>query len=118
MLPQIPVKYLNGTHVKLDKILGHGFTLIVQDEGTLEFLHQIKHQLWPELGCKIVAIGERLIAAPDNVIRLQPKSDTTVKQLRSHRDQIILIRPDRYVAASFDQHNYKQVIPKLSSLLS
>ena len=118
MLPQIPVKYLNGTHVKLDKILGHGFTLIVQDESTLEFLHQIKHQLWPELGCKIVAIGERLIAAPDNVIRLQPKSDTTVKQLRSHRDQIILIRPDRYVAASFDQYNYKQVIPKLSSLLS
>ncbi len=48
----------------------------------------------------------------------QPEFDTTVKQLRSHRDQIILIRPDRYVAASFDQYNYKQVIPKLSSLLS
>ena len=117
MLPQIPVKYLNGTHVKLDKILGHGFTLIVQDESTLEFLHQIKHQLWSGLSCQIVAIGERLTAAPDNVIRLQPKSDPTLKQLRSHRDQIILIRPDRYVAASFDQYNYKQVITKFRSLL-
>ena len=118
MLPQIPVKYLNGTQVKLDKILGPGFTLIVQDESTIEFLHQIKHELWPELGCKIVAIGERLIDATDDVIRLQPKSDATVTQLRSHRDQIILIRPDRYVAASFDQYNYKKVISMFNCFLS
>jgi 3-(3-hydroxy-phenyl)propionate hydroxylase len=117
MLPQVPVRYLNGTDIKLDEILGPGFALIVQDEGVLEFLNQIKHELWPQLDCKVVAIGERLIDAPDDVIRLQPKSDITVKQLRSHRDQIILIRPDRYVAATFDQYNFKKVIPMFSRLL-
>ena len=117
MLPQIPVTYLNGTDIKLDEILGPRFALIVQDEGVLKFLNQIKHELWPELDCKVVAIGERLIDAPDDVIRLQPKSDITVKQLRSHRDQIILIRPDRYVAATFDQYNFKKIISMFSRLL-
>ena len=110
MLPQIPVTSLDGFAIRLDQILGQGFTLIVQTESLIEIFNDIKYELWPELGCQIVAVGENLIDKPDGVTRLKPIPDATTKRLYAHRDQIILVRPDRYVAASFGQHNYKQTV--------
>ena len=94
----------------MDQILGQGFTLIVQTESLIETFSDIKYELWPELDCQIVAVGKTLIDKPDGIIRLKPIPDATTKRLYAHRDQIILVRPDRYVAASFDQYNYKKAI--------
>ena len=117
MLPQSPVCYLNGSKVRLDDIIGSNFSILVQDELLIGLVNEIKKQLWPELAIKIIAIGYNLVDSSDGVVRLNPIQDSTLMKIRSHRDQALLIRPDRYVAASFDRSNLQDTIKTFQEFL-
>jgi hypothetical protein len=57
--------------------------------------------LWPELEPTLITIGDSLSSNVDGVTTLVPEASPAMPALRAHRDQIILVRPDRYVAAAF-----------------
>jgi 3-(3-hydroxy-phenyl)propionate hydroxylase len=101
MMPQPPMRALDGTEIRLDDVIGPGFALIAQQEATARFIADTRDSLWPELAPSLVAIGEDMPSDLDGVTTLVPEANPAMAALRSHRDQIILIRPDRYVAAAF-----------------
>lgn len=97
MIPQPDVD-LDGTVQKLDGALGVGFALIAQDKAGAEALAALKTEqlLGLPLGKVYLPYFDASSAMPAAQTR-----DPRAKLLRTHRDQIILVRPDRYCAAAF-----------------
>lgn len=118
MLPQIPVCHLDSSETRLDDIIGNNFALIAQEDPTIKEMFALKDKLWPDLSPKMIAIGHDLATRPDAVTHLIPKPDASLPKLRAHRDKIILVRPDRYVAASFTKENSAETILKFRKLLN
>ena len=101
MMPQPPVRQADGGDTRLDDAIGPGFALIAQQDGTARAMAALRHSLWPELTPALVAVsGAPPIDLPD-VTPLVAEPGPALAALRAHRDQIILVRPDRYVAAGF-----------------
>ncbi|MBH68834.1 MAG: 3-(3-hydroxyphenyl)propionate hydroxylase [Rhodospirillaceae bacterium] len=117
MLPQTPVRHLNCSSTRLDDVIGNNFALIAQEEWMIKQMVQKEKELWPELKPKMIGIGKNLVDISDHVIRLVPTAESTLPKLRAHRDQIILLRPDRYVAASFTQDEAASTVSQLRDIL-
>lgn len=98
MIPQ-PNVLCDGQPVKLDDLLGSGFALIAQDAAGAEALAALEETSLAglPLGKVYLPRGEASGAMPAT-----PPADDRVRLMRSHRDQILLIRPDRYCAAAFE----------------
>lgn len=103
MLPNPSVRLADGREARLDEALGSGFALIAQDDTGAEFLRASREL--PLL--KALAPSRTRVAfapadepGPDvpAVTILEP---AIAAPIRTHRDQILLIRPDRYVAGAF-----------------
>jgi len=99
MIPQPDVK-VNSKSVKLDALLGNGFSLIAQDQAGANALDDltVKEFAGLPLAKLLLDFGADLSSA-NTPITTSP--DERGKPLRTHRDQILLIRPDRYCAAAF-----------------
>jgi 3-(3-hydroxy-phenyl)propionate hydroxylase len=109
MLPQPPVEWTDAAHEaqpRLDDVIGMGFALIAQQEAAVRAMVDLRSQLWPDLAPTCIALGDGLSANIAGIRTLRPdRSHEHVTRpmaaIRAHRDQIILVRPDRYVAAAF-----------------
>ncbi|WP_317930400.1 bifunctional 3-(3-hydroxy-phenyl)propionate/3-hydroxycinnamic acid hydroxylase [Halioxenophilus sp. WMMB6] len=97
MIPQ-PDLLFEGESRKLDSLLGPGFALIAQDAIGAEALAAFEETELLGLSLERVFIPYRDAKGP---LPAAHCSDTRVKLLRTHRDQVLLIRPDRYCAAAF-----------------
>ena len=85
--------------VKLDSLLDNGFALIAQDSVGADAMAAIPDTYLAGLPlAKLVLHTGAAIGSSDAHYIV---SDPRAKPLRTHRDQIILIRPDRYCAAAF-----------------
>ena len=101
MLPQPLVKLASGRSVRFDEVLGSGFALIAQSESDASALAALTHPLWQQIKPALVHLGvEKAASARDPVVGVTA-ADDFVRPLRTHRDQILLVRPDRYVAGAF-----------------
>jgi 3-(3-hydroxy-phenyl)propionate hydroxylase len=101
MMPQPPMRASDGAEIRLDDVIGPGFSLIAQQENTAQAMFRLRARLWPELAPSLVVIGEGLSDDLTDITTLTPEANPSMAALRAHRDQIILVRPDRYVAAAF-----------------
>ncbi|MEX0281747.1 MAG: bifunctional 3-(3-hydroxy-phenyl)propionate/3-hydroxycinnamic acid hydroxylase [Arenibacterium sp.] len=107
MIPQPHVSRA-GQRKLLDDVLGSGFALIAQDApgyAALDALTQV-----------------RLLGLPLECVRLghghwHPEQSDIARPLRTHRDQIMLIRPDRYCAAAFAPADLPQTLARFRALL-
>ncbi len=91
MIPQPRVHGPDG-ELMLDDLLGDGFAILVQDERTLQAVAQLRHHL---LG----ALTPRLVQVDFNGHAPHRFVEPDIAQpLRAHRDQVLIIRPDRYAA--------------------
>ena len=118
MLPQLAVKQLNSPEQQLDNFLGNDFALIIQDKHLIENATEVSKSFFYKTQIKTIFIGQPPFKSSDYVTNLVPKADSLLKKLRAHRDQIILIRPDRYVAASFSGENQKGALAKFKEILN
>lgn len=93
MIPQ-PDLRLNDAVQKLDALLGPGFALIAQDRSGADAIEALaeKRFLGMPLGRVFLPWREDGGATTDN---------PWARPLRTHRDEVLLIRPDRYCAAAF-----------------
>lgn len=102
MIPQ-PAISCAGRNGKLDDLLGPGFALLAQDDAGAATLSHLTHPLWRKLMPSLVHLTSGAIPPAQNPnVRAATATDEFVQPIRAHRDQIILIRPDRYVAGAFD----------------
>lgn len=101
MLPQPPVTLANGQPGLLDDALGAGFSLIAQDDAGDRAVAKSQHSLWHQLQPhRIRLLPHEHEASPGACDVIRVKDSPWLKPLRTHRDQILLVRPDRYVAGA------------------
>ena len=101
MLPQ-PAVTIGGRAAKLDDLLGPGFALLAQQPTGAAALERLSHPLWRALAPSLVYLPAGTGATAGPGIKVAAAADGFNHSLLAHRDQVILIRPDRYVAGAFD----------------
>lgn len=124
MLPQPPVRWRDtpreAGHVdseaagtqsepRLDTVFGAGWALLAQCARVATAATAAREALWPELAPTLVLLdGSRSSGGDEDdvVVRAlcpeweDPHTALPMAAIRAHRDQILLIRPDRFVAAA------------------
>jgi 3-(3-hydroxy-phenyl)propionate hydroxylase len=115
MIPQPDVKKGSKT-VKLDMMLGNGFSLIAQSQAGADALSEITATKLGGMSLTKLVLdcgaGTAMTGKPNAVVR-----DERGKPLRTHRDQVLLIRPDRYCAAAFSPSALGAGLQAYSNLL-
>ncbi len=114
MIPQ-PVVSDGSKDTKLDELLGPGFALIAQDDAGAKALaaldvDQIAGQ--PLSRTYLPYVGKS--DAMDGVV----PCDDHVRMLRTHRDEILLVRPDRYAAAAFRPEQLRDGLAAFARILN
>ncbi len=87
LYPQ-PRVIVDGREVLLDDILGNGFAILVRSSRADDVLPALRAASWRQFGAHIVILGR------DAIERGPPNP-----RLARYTDHVILLRPDRYVAA-------------------
>jgi 3-(3-hydroxy-phenyl)propionate hydroxylase len=113
MLPQPDIQGPD----RLDDALGKGFALLAQAEDTAAFMAARQDLLWPELSPARVLLMPKAVPPVDGVTSLVAAPGAGLVASRAHRDQIMLIRPDRYVAAAFWPEDAGQAVTAFRNVL-
>jgi 3-(3-hydroxy-phenyl)propionate hydroxylase len=101
MLPQPPVSRADGGETRLDDEIGPGFAMIAQQEATARAMSVGRDTLWPELTPSLITLTDTALPALPGVAGILSRANSALRSMKVHRDQILLVRPDRYVAAAF-----------------
>jgi 3-(3-hydroxy-phenyl)propionate hydroxylase len=95
LYPQPRVRTQDGRDVRLDDVLGEGFAVLVRSPRAANVVPFLQDEPWSDLGARIVAIGEKPVENALLLIELGAPNP----RLARYGDHVILLRPDRYVAA-------------------
>ena len=107
----IPQPRIGSEARLLDDHLGEGFALIAQNEPGRRALEQL------DQGRLLGFPLNKVIFEPDGLSGEQDRAGIA-RPLLTHRDQIMLIRPDRYCAAAFAPERLQAELERYSSLCS
>ena len=107
MIPQPHVER-KRERVLLDETLGPGFALIAQDEPGHSALEALGQNTFLGLPLHRVKLGPG---------HWMPEQTDIARPLRTHRDQIMLVRPDRYCAAAFAPTELETALARFSAML-
>jgi 3-(3-hydroxy-phenyl)propionate hydroxylase len=101
LLPQPCVQTQAGRQVLLDEVLGDGFALLCMTDDPAAFAAATHHEIWRRLGvCKVAAVARASEApCPEAVMVVSGFPELTAYQ--HVKNLVLLVRPDRYVAATF-----------------
>jgi 3-(3-hydroxy-phenyl)propionate hydroxylase len=116
MIPQPRVRSA-GEAVLLDELIGANFSILVQSRELAAFAREQSRYLWPELKPAIITLLESNPKAP------WPDSDSVIEEpevafpLRAHRDQLLLVRPDRFAAVAFWPAQMREVVDEFRTVL-
>mgnify|MGYP003627275559 CR=1 FL=1 len=97
MIPQ-PAVDNAGQRILLDGVLGDGFALIAQSTAAGEVLSQLDQTGF--LGLPLTKVHLNTLGTKHKT-GVTPLDDVTTRPFLTHRDQILLVRPDRYCAAAY-----------------
>jgi 3-(3-hydroxy-phenyl)propionate hydroxylase len=102
MIPQ-PLVLLDDRETRpLDEVLGPGFAVVGVDVAA-KTLSRLSHPLWSSLGTRRVTIltDERTPRAGGDIQIIADVGGELDRALATHRGQLLLVRPDRFVAGCF-----------------
>lgn len=112
MLPQPVMKLATGKTARFDDVLGSGFALIAQNEKDAAVLSKLTHPIWQQLKPSLIYLASsEKAASAEGPVAAVTAMDAFVRPIRTHRDQIILVRPDRYVGGAFftaDEYDFAE----------
>jgi 3-(3-hydroxy-phenyl)propionate hydroxylase len=119
MLPQPTLFDSHGCAQLLDEHIGPGFALIQYGDLRSQRMDQLQHPLWTHLDAK------RIVIIPQDAPLQPPLAGLTIvhdrngelSALFAEASTFLLLRPDRYVAAIFDQAQESETALALQSLL-
>ncbi len=100
MLPQPRVVTADRGEVLLDEVLGPGFAVLVHSNRPETVLDALAGPPWRDLAARIMVMRPdgNDMAVPDGVTAVRSLG-VTDKRLARFNDHVLLLRPDRYVAA-------------------
>jgi 3-(3-hydroxy-phenyl)propionate hydroxylase len=100
LLPQPRVRYA-GRECLLDDFLGNGFALLALPQTHPRLFENLRADLWSPLNLQCVAIREPgdIEPSPGGVTCLYQTNEEFPRALKQISPGLLLIRPDRYVAA-------------------
>lgn len=106
MFPQPIVRTKAGTEILLDELIGNHFSLISYHSSTINAPLKLSDPLWHRIGAVRIIIYSATftfdaLPLPENTIVVIDSKDALREQYASRQGQILLVRPDRYVAGSF-----------------
>lgn len=102
--------------VKLDALLGNGFALIAQDQAGADALSDLDLKELAGLPLSRVVLDNG-VERPKGPLPVSKVLDERGIPLRTHRDQLMLIRPDRYCAATFSPCDLEAGLQAYTSIL-
>jgi 3-(3-hydroxy-phenyl)propionate hydroxylase len=103
LLPQPKVRTAAGNIVLLDEVLGSDFALFVRTANPQIAFAGLTQPVWDRLGARRVAVlpaGSTPVSVPGVEVVTELGSELA-GPLAAYADQILLLRPDHYVAAAF-----------------
>lgn len=102
MIPQPWVVDAAGKERRLDDVLGSGFALVAQDDAGEDCIAGLQQTIWEQLKPNRVRLYPcKQSFKSGSIHRVAMKDEKTGRPLRTHRDQVLLIRPDRYALGAF-----------------
>jgi 3-(3-hydroxy-phenyl)propionate hydroxylase len=103
MLPQPEVLLADGRRCLLDDVLGAGFALIAVEPAGAGELAALTGEPWDRLAARPLqlVLGDRAPSARSAVPQLADLDGRLASLLAPHAGSIVLVRPDRLVAAVF-----------------
>jgi len=122
MLPQPDVTGADGNTVKLDDLLGAGFCLLAIGADAAAALADLDQPVWAHLEARRVALlpadGEPGDGLPRERLCIAEIAPGNIsRKLEPYRGRILLIRPDRYVAAACSPAGGTAMAAALSGLV-
>ena len=114
LFPQPRVRTSDGRELRLDDVLGTGFAVLVRSPRAAEVLPRLKQAPWRDLSARVVVIGQGTFEDAVSVREL----GTPDPRLARLADHIILLRPDRYVAACIPVGDFHKGTDKVSKLMA
>ena len=119
MLPQPTLFDSHGCAQLLDEHIGPGFALIQYGDLRSQRMDQLQHLLWTHLDAKRIVIIPQDAPLPPPLAGLTIVHDRNgeLSALFAEASTFLLLRPDRYVAAIFDQAQESETALALQSLL-
>lgn len=115
MLPQPDVIAGDGATRKLDDVLGPGFALLAIGSSGLDDLALLDHPFWSRLDANRVALVRDEPADEPNIICIA--EGPLRHRFDKYADHILLVRPDRYVAAAFNASDAGDIADRLTDLM-
>lgn len=119
MFPQPMLIDAAGGCVKLDELIGDGFALIQCGLPASNDLSRLRHPLWNTLKAQRILIQPAdadLSAAACRGIRALKDQHSMLPPACFESRAILLLRPDRYIAAIFDCHDEEHIVQALQGL--
>ena len=117
MIPQPEVLASTGSTALLDKHLGHGFVLLAVDCPALDLSVAVGHDFWKVLGAKGIHVVSAEADRPLRGAWVTPIDDRFREVVRQHGGEVLLVRPDRYVAAAVNPHELASLSHDFERLL-
>ncbi|HXD83884.1 MAG TPA: bifunctional 3-(3-hydroxy-phenyl)propionate/3-hydroxycinnamic acid hydroxylase [Rudaea sp.] len=114
LFPQ-PHVTAGGIETLLDEVLGPGFAILVRSARPEAALPLLRAAPWSDLGARIVVFGDGASSADVTVVRERGEPSP---RLARYRDHVILLRPDRYVAACIAVDDLERVAPAVGKLIA
>ncbi len=116
MLPQPDVVAGDGVTRKLDDVLGPGFALLSIGSPGEDDLALLDHPLWSRLDANRVALARGEPADNPDILCLA--EGPLRHRFDKYAGRILLVRPDRYVAAAFTAADADQIADRLTDLMA
>jgi 3-(3-hydroxy-phenyl)propionate hydroxylase len=120
-LSQPTVTDVDGCRTLLDDVLGPGFALLAVDPREADPFGALAHPLWERLGaCRVgVALDDRAARPTDGSWRSVADFDgLLLGPLADCAGSLLLVRPDRFVAAAFPAGRQGEVADRLTAWLA
>jgi 3-(3-hydroxy-phenyl)propionate hydroxylase len=119
LCPQPAVRSADRTAL-LDEFLGKGFALLALPHSPPSLLDRLPADLWPPLEVRRIAIqiaGDST-PVPAGVTRLSDVEGNFSRSMRGVPQGLVLVRPDRYVAAHLSANHLEAGIGEVSTLIA
>ncbi len=113
LCPQPRVRTAEGER-RLDDVLGAGFALLVRSPRYRQIVPRLLQKPWSGLAPRIVVFAGETVEGATSVRESQPNP-----RLATYSDHVLLLRPDRYVAACIrvsDLEHGAQAVTELMSV--
>jgi 3-(3-hydroxy-phenyl)propionate hydroxylase len=115
LFPQPKVLIAGHREALLDDVLGDGFSVLVRSPRAAEALTVLKGSPWRDLGARVVVMGEGV--SQDLGVTYVREIGGGNPRLARFSDHVILLRPDRYVAACISIDELGQGGEKVASMM-